>query len=63
MPEPLRKTSSGSAFGLVATVQAAGNLAASVVAGILWTLVSPEAAFLYLAAWAAIAAIAFVTSR
>ena len=41
----------GSAFGLLAGVQAFGNLAASVVAGVLWTFVSPEAAFLYLGAW------------
>ncbi|MDQ5822120.1 MAG: MFS transporter, partial [Actinomycetota bacterium] len=41
----------GSAFGALAAVQAFGNLAASAVAGALWTLVSPRAAFLYLAAW------------
>ena len=35
----------GSAFGLVATIQSAGNLIASTVAGILWSAVSPEAAF------------------
>ncbi len=33
----------GSAFGLLAGVQAFGNLAASIVAGFLWTFVSPEA--------------------
>ncbi len=41
----------GSAFGLLATIQAAGNLAASAVAGVLWTVVSPAAAFGYLTAW------------
>jgi MFS family permease len=41
----------GSAFGLLATVQAGGNLAASAIAGILWTAVSPTAAFLYIAVW------------
>lgn len=41
----------GSAFGLLATVQALGNFAASAIAGLLWTAVSPTAAFLYLAAW------------
>jgi MFS family permease len=41
----------GSAFGMLATVQSLGNLAASAVAGLLWTLVSPAAAFLYAAAW------------
>jgi MFS family permease len=40
----------GSAFGLVATVQSAGNLIASTVAGLLWTAVSPAAAFIFLAA-------------
>ena len=34
----------GSAFGLLAAAQAAGNLAASAVAGVLWTTVSPAAA-------------------
>jgi MFS family permease len=32
----------GSAFGLLAAVQSFGNLAASAVAGALWTLISPE---------------------
>lgn len=41
----------GSAFGLLAAVQSFGNLAASAVAGALWTLVSARAAFLYLAGW------------
>ncbi|WP_441248274.1 MFS transporter [Kitasatospora sp. McL0602] len=46
-PKDLR----GSAFGLLATVQSLGNLAASTITGILWTAVSPTAAFTYLAAW------------
>lgn len=46
-PESIR----GSAFGLLATVQAIGNVAASVVAGLLYTLASPTVAFAYLAAW------------
>jgi MFS family permease len=41
----------GSAFGLLAAVQSFGNLAASAVAGLLWTLISPAAAFLYAAGW------------
>ena len=49
----------GSAFGLLAGLQSAGNLAASVVAGLLWTAISPRAAFLWLAAWMAAAIIAF----
>ncbi len=45
-PDHLR----GSAFGLLAAVQTFGNLAASAIAGILWTTISPTAAFAYLAA-------------
>ncbi|MDQ3886831.1 MAG: MFS transporter [Actinomycetota bacterium] len=41
----------GSAFGLLATVQAIGNVAASAIAGLLYTVVSPTVAFAYLAAW------------
>ena len=40
----------GSAFGLLAATQSFGNLVASAIAGALWTLVSPTAAFLFLAA-------------
>jgi len=40
----------GSAFGLLATAQAGANFIASAVAGILWTAVSPAAAFLFLTA-------------
>jgi MFS family permease len=32
----------GSAFGLLAAVQSFGNLAASAIAGLLWTAVSPS---------------------
>ncbi len=39
----------GSAFGLLAATQSFGNLAASLVAGILWTALSPTWAFAYLA--------------
>lgn len=45
----------GSAFGVLATVQAAGNVAASAVAGLLYTVASPTVAFSYLAAWMLIA--------
>jgi hypothetical protein len=40
-----------SAFGLLAAVQSFGNLAASAIAGLLWTAVSPRVAFSYLGAW------------
>jgi hypothetical protein len=45
----------GSAFGLLATVQAGGNVAASAIAGLLYTLTTPEVAFFYVAAWMLIA--------
>ena len=53
----------GSAFGALAGIQSFGNLAASVVAGALWTLVSPTIAFLYLAGWAAVSAVALIVVR
>lgn len=56
-PDGLR----GSAFGLLAAVQAAGNLAASAGAGLIWTMVSPGAAFGYLVAWMLAAAVAALT--
>jgi MFS family permease len=45
----------GSAFGLLAAVQSFGNLAASAIAGALWTLISPRVAFAYLVAWMSLA--------
>ncbi|MEA2588490.1 MAG: hypothetical protein QOH66_1417 [Actinomycetota bacterium] len=45
----------GSAFGVFAGIQSFGNLAASAVAGLLWTAISPTAAFAYLAGWMVIA--------
>ena len=53
----------GSAFGLLAGLQSLGNLAASGVAGFVWTLASPRAAFLVCAGWMAVALVAFATSR
>ncbi len=55
----------GSAFGLLATVQAIGNVAASVVAGVLYTVASPTVAFGYLAAWmvAALAVLGWALAR
>ena len=57
------KTLRGSAFGMLATVQSLGNFAASAIAGLLWTLVSPTAAFIYAAAWMTIAIIALTANR
>jgi MFS family permease len=48
----------GSAFGLLAAVQSFGNLAASGIAGLIWSMASPTAAFLYIAAWMAVAVLA-----
>ena len=46
-------------------VQPAGNLAASLVAGLLWTLISPSAAFAYLTLWmlAALLTLVWVSPR
>ena len=49
----------GSAFGLLAGMQSLGNFAASAIAGILWTAVSPTVAFLWLSGWMAIACVVF----
>lgn len=47
LPDRLR----GSGFGVFGVVQAAGDVAATVVAGLLYTFVSPVAAFGYAAVW------------
>ena len=53
----------GSAFGFLAAIQSVGNLAASVVAGVLWTAVSPAAAFVFLTAAMTLAAVLIVSTR
>jgi MFS family permease len=53
----------GSAFGALATIQSLGNFAASAIAGLLYTLESPRAAFLYLATWMIVAVVAFAAVR
>ena len=50
----------GSAFGLLATAQSFGNIIASGVAGLLWTVLSPTIAFVYLAAWALLSCLVLV---
>lgn len=57
-PEELR----GSAFGLLAATQSGGDLLASAVVGVLWTLIGPSAAFLYAAAWMAISFIGLIAA-
>jgi MFS family permease len=46
-PDPIR----GSAFGVLAAIQSLGNVVASSVAGLLWTLVSPSSAFAWAGVW------------
>ena len=53
----------GSAFGLLAAVQSFGNFAASAIAGALWTLVSPRAAFTYLGFWMLVSLTALIYVR
>ena len=53
----------GSAFGLLAAVQSFGNLAASAVAGLLWTAASARVAFAYLAAWMMLALLGLLAAR
>jgi MFS family permease len=47
LPDHLR----GSGFGVLGLVQSVGDLGASLVAGVLWAVFSPTAAFIYAAAW------------
>lgn len=54
VPDRLR----GSGFGVLGAVQAAGDLVATVVAGLLYTLTAPAVAFGYAAVWMLAAAIA-----
>ena len=53
----------GSAFGALAATQSLGNFAASTLAGVLWTAISPRAAFIYLAAWMAVSLAALIFVR
>jgi MFS family permease len=52
----------GSAFGLLAAVQSFGNLAASAIAGLLWTAASPRVAFAYLVAWMLLALVGLLAA-
>jgi MFS family permease len=52
----------GSAFGLLAVIQAGGDLIASAVVGIVWTLVSPVAAFTLATVAMAAALVALLTA-
>lgn len=59
LPDRLR----GSGFGVLGAVQAAGDVVATVVAGLLYALISPAVAFGYAAFWMLAAAIASGTLR
>lgn len=59
LPDRLR----GSGFGVLGAVQATGDVVATVVAGLLYTLVSPAVAFGYAAVWMLAATIASGTLR
>jgi MFS family permease len=50
LPEPLRSNG----FAVLGLVQAFGDLGATLVAGILWSVFSPTVAFLYAAVWMAL---------
>lgn len=54
LPDRLR----GNGFGMLGLVQSFGDLGASVVAGVIWSLVSPTAAFIYVACWMALSLLA-----
>ncbi|MEO7849969.1 MAG: MFS transporter [Arachnia sp.] len=56
LPDNLR----GNGFGLLGLVQSFGDLGASLVAGLIWAVVSPTAAFIYVAAWMVIASVATI---
>ena len=48
----------GSAFGVLAAIQSLGNVVASSVAGLLWTLVSPSSAFAWAGMWMIVSLVA-----
>ncbi len=52
----------GSAFGLLAAIQSFGNLAASAVVGLLYTLASPQAAFGYASVVMVVALASLITT-
>jgi len=54
LPDELR----GSGFGLLGAVQSLGDFVSSAAVGLVWTLVSPGAAFVVAAAWMALSLVA-----
>jgi MFS family permease len=59
LPDRLR----GNGYGVLGLVQSMGDLGASLVAGLIWSLVSPTAAFLYVAAWMLAAVVTTTASK
>lgn len=59
LPDRLR----GSGFGMLGLVQAVGDLVATVIGGVLYTVVSPTACFLYAAAWMALSLLSQLARR
>lgn len=53
LPDRLR----GSGFGMLGLVQAGGDLVATVVGGVLYTVISPAVCFIYAASWVALSLI------
>lgn len=58
LPDTLR----GSGFGVLGGVQALGDLGSSLAVGLIWSLVSPTAAFIYAASWMAASVAASFTT-
>lgn len=59
LPDRLR----GNGFGVLGLVQSFGDLGASATAGIIWAVVSPTAAFVYVALWMVISVVMVVVGR
>ena len=59
----LGENNRGTGFGVLSTVNGIGDFVSSVTAGILWTMIFPNAAFAYGAILATVAAIALITMR
>lgn len=59
LPDRLR----GNGFGVLGLVQSVGDLGATLVAGLLWSLISPLAAFTYAAGWMALAVVGTLLIR
>ena len=62
VPALAREELRGSGFGLLAAIQSLGNLAASTIAGILWTAASPTIVFVFVAAAMAAAVLLLIGS-